>query len=293
MTDHRELSAEALDRLYDVTVGVPDVDGLQAGYRAASDAVVAEGAGRLDIAYGGDSLQRLDIFVPTRARRAPIMVYIHGGYWKGGGKAGRRFPAPLYNGAGIVWVPIDYRLAPAVSLDEIVADARAAIGWIHANAAGFGGDPERIVVSGNSAGGHLVGMLLAPGWQDAHGLPADVLKGACAMSGIFDLAPLRRIATGAHLALDDESAARNSPIRRIPEACCPVVVAWGARESSEFRRQSEDYARALVRAGHEVRTIAAEGHDHFSLMGEMARRESEIGRAMLALALSDPAGDGR
>ncbi len=278
--------ADALERAYDVTIGVADVEGLQEGYRQASEAVVGTGRGRLDLAYGADPLQRLDVFAPDRADAAPIMVYIHGGYWKGGEKSGRRFPAPLFNEAGIAWIPINYRLAPAVAMDSIVADARAALAWIHANARAHGCDPGKICISGSSAGGHLVGMLLAPGWHRDHGVPTDIVKGACAMSGIFDLEPLRHIPIGAHLALDQADARRNSPIGHIPETPCPTVIAWGVKETDEFCRQSEVYADALRARGHTVETIAAEGHDHFSLMGEMGRGGSPIAEAMLALARS-------
>lgn len=284
MAIYLDYDAEDLDRLYDVTIGVADVEGTQERYTRASGAVVEAGLGLLDVPYGDDALQKLDIFAPPDADNAPIMVYIHGGYWKGGEKSGRRFAAPLFNAAGIAWIPINYRLAPAVTMDAIVADARSALAWVRDNARAHGCDPDRICISGSSAGGHLVGMLLAPGWHRDYGVPEDLIKGACAMSGIYDIEPFRLIEMGAHLALDEAGVARNSPIRHIPDRPCPMVVAWGADETAEFRRQSEAYAAALRGRGHTVQTIAAEGHDHFSLMGEMGRSVSPVAAAMLALA---------
>ncbi len=284
MAAHPHYSAEELERQYDVTVGV-DVDGIQEGYREASERADAGGRGRRDLAYGSDALQRLDLFPAAGGGPSPLMVYIHGGYWKGGDKANRRFPAPVYNRAGIAWAPVNYRLSPGCTMDDIVADIRHALAWLYRNAPAHGADPDRIYVSGSSAGGHLTGMALAPGWHAACGVPEDIVKGACAMSGLFDLAPMRLTSHQDNLALDDDAIARNSPIRHPPARPLPVVVAWGADESEEFRRQSEDYAAALEAAGCPVTVIPAAGHNHFSLIGEMARETSPVGRAMLELAL--------
>ena len=276
-------SAEELERQYDVAIGVDDVEGMQDGYRRASDEVAASGRGFLDLEYGPDPLQRLDLFPVPDGAPSPLMVYIHGGYWKGGEKAGRRFPAPFYNDAGIAWAPINYRLSPGCTMDGIVADVRSALAWLYRNAADYGIDPDRIHVAGHSAGGHLTGMALAPGWHAEYGLPEDIVKSACATSGLFDLEPLRRTSHQDNLALDDAMTARNSPVRHPPAIPVPAVVAWGARESDEFRRQSEDYAAALEKAGCAVSLIAAEGHDHFSIMGDMVRPDTPLGGAMLGL----------
>ena len=283
MASRPHYSAEELERQYDVTIGVDDVEAIQQGYREASDAVAAAGRGRLDLAYGPDPLQRLDLFPVEGSAPAPLMVYIHGGYWVGGDKIGRRFPAPVYDAAGIAWAAINYRLAPGCTMDEIVADMRGALAWLHRHAADHGIDPDRIHVAGSSAGGHLTGMALAPGWHAAYGVPEDLVKGACPMSGLFDLAPMRITSHRESLAMDAETAARNSPVLHPPAAPLPVVVAWGARESAEFRRQSEDYAAALEAAGCEVALLAAGGHDHFSIMGDMARPDTPLGGAMLGL----------
>ena len=285
MAERPHYSADELERQYDVTIGVDDVEAIQDGYRKASDGAIASVRGRLDLEYGPDPLQRLDLFPAAGGDPAPVMVYIHGGYWMGGDKIGRRFPAQIYNDAGITWAPVNYRLAPGCTMDEIVADVRSALAWIHRNAADHGVDPARIHVAGSSAGGHLTGMALAPGWHADYGVPQDLVKGACPMSGLFDLAPMRITSHREVLALDEDMAARNSPVLYPPAAPLPVVVAWGARESEEFRRQSEDYAAVLETAGCAVTPIAAAGHDHFSIMGDMARPATPLGRAMLDLVL--------
>ena len=115
-------------------------------------------------------------------------------------------------------MPVEYRLAPAATVDGIVDDARRAVAWFHAHAAEYGCDPAAIHVAGNSAGGHLTGMLAAEGWQAEWSLPADVIASAAPVSGLFDLAPLRRTFANDWLALDDAGARRNSPIHRPPRA---------------------------------------------------------------------------
>ena len=137
---------------------------------------------------------------------------------------------------------MEYRLAPAATVDGIVDDARRAVAWFHAHAAGHGCDPSAIHVAGNSAGGHLAGMLAAEGWQAERSLPDDVIASAAPVSGLFDLSPLQRTFANDWLALDAADARRNSPVGLPPRPGMPVVVAWGGREPAAFRGQSEAYA---------------------------------------------------
>lgn len=265
---------------YDVEALVPDFEAFMAGYGAESARVKAAVPGRLDVAYGSDPLQRLDVFAPER-RGAPVQVYIHGGAWRASDKAGRAYPAEAFVPAGAVWAPVNYRLAPAVPLDDIVHDVRLAIAWIHENAEEFGGDRERIFVSGNSAGGHLAAMLLADGWEARYGLPGGVVRGGCAVSGIFDLRPLWRTGTYDWLGLDEAGACRNSPILCVPATGRPLVVAVGGEETGAFKQQSRAFAEAWAAKGHPVRVLEMPGHHHFSIMAELARQGSPLLDAML------------
>ena len=166
--------------------------------------------GDLDVPYGAAGpRQMLDIFTPE-TDGAPILVFIHGGYWFFNSKDPRRFPAREFVLRGIAWVPINYRLAPAVPMSGIVADVRNAVQWLYQHAAEYGCDPDRIYVSGNSAGGHLTAELLSDDWPEQYGLPADVVKGACAISGLYELEPLLECEPNEKLRLDLESARRYS-----------------------------------------------------------------------------------
>lgn len=268
-----------LNAAYDIEASVPDLPAIQARYAEASAALTGLDSAALDLAYGPDPRHRLDILAPPDGARAAIL-YFHGGYWKAGAKEGRRFPGPAWNARGVAWVTVEYRLAPAATVDEIVDDARRAVAWFHAHAAGYGCDPTAIHVAGNSAGGHLAGMLAAEGWQAERSLPDDVIASTAPVSGLFDLSPLRRTFANDWLALDEAGAQRNSPVRRPPRAGLPIVVAWGGEEPAAFRGQSEAYAAVCKRAGSDISAIEINGADHFSIMADWADPASPLFAAL-------------
>ena len=162
-----------LEVQYDIAGTIESLEVYHAEYGGLSAKVVERLGGKLDISFGDDPLQSLDAF-PAANPGAPILMFIHGGYWVAGDKAGYRFPADTFHDAGAVWTPINYRLAPAVSLDDIVHDVRSAVAWVYNHATEIGGDASQLYVFGHSAGGHLTAMTLASGWQNDYGLPDDV-----------------------------------------------------------------------------------------------------------------------
>ena len=155
-----------LDAAYDIEASVPDLPAIQARYADASAALTGLREAALDVAYGPDPRHRLDILAPPEGARAAIL-YFHGGYWKAGAKEGRRFPGPVWNARGIAWVPVEYRLAPAATVDEIVDDARRAVSlvsrprrrsWLRSV-----GDPRRRQFGRRASGRHAGGRRLAGG----------------------------------------------------------------------------------------------------------------------------------
>jgi arylformamidase len=213
------------------------------------------------------------------------LIDIHGGGWTAGSKNARSFPAEAIVPKGVLWVPIDYGLAPAFKLDAIVDHVRSAVAWIYKNIASHGGDPNRIYVSGNSAGGHLVATTLMPGWHAKYGVPENVVKGACAMSGVYDMDAVRLAAEGPNNALkmDAAEARRNSPIFHLPKTSGPLIVSYGAPELPEFKRQGADFAKAWKAAGHDVTEIVVPGAHHFAMSREFANADSELHQAMMKM----------
>lgn len=275
----------SLDDEYEIDSKIPDRAEIQARYAEASGEVArSHGSAALDVAYGPDPRHKLDVLPAARAN-APVILFFHGGFWTGGAKESRLFPARAWNDRGVAWVSVEYRLTPAVTLDDVVSDARAAVAWFHAHAARFGCDRDALHVAGNSAGGHLAAMLGADGWQQAHGLPRDAVKSITAVSGLFDLEPLRQTFVNGWLNLDDASTRRNSPILTLPRAGLPVVVSWGGLESSEFARQSRIYADACRRAGCRVTVADRPAANHLTIIGEMADPQSPLFQAIEVLSI--------
>lgn len=220
----------------------------------------------LDIAYGTDPKQNLDFFPARRSGgNAPLMVFIHGGYWRGLDKSDFSFLAPAFTRAGISLAVVNYRLVPQVPLEDLVRDTVASITWLYQNAGHYGANPHHLYVSGHSAGGHLVGMMLACQWPRWHGaLPADVVRGGLAISGLYDLEPL--IYTPFlrdDLRLDPARALAMSPAYLAPATPAPLITSVGGSESGEFHRQ----ARLLAERwnGVEVRDVPMQGHNHFTV----------------------------
>ena len=127
-------------------------------------------------------------------------------------------------------------------MDELVRQCRAAVAWVYRNAETFGGDRDRIYVSGHSSGGHVTGVMTITDWEGVYGLPADLVKGAAPISGMFDLEPVINSWRNSYLKLDAERALALSTIHHIPETKIPMVFGFGAGELTEFQRQSTDYS---------------------------------------------------
>ncbi|PYO19227.1 MAG: alpha/beta hydrolase [Candidatus Rokuibacteriota bacterium] len=273
----RHYDKRALDAEYNNRAKVKNAMEWMARYGGESARVRAELPMRFDVPYGSHHAERLDVFLPERSGPAPVHVFIHGGYWHRLDKADFSFVARAFREAATVVV--NYALVPSVDLDELVRQVRASIAWVHANAKTFGGDPDRITASGHSAGGHLVAMLLATDWAQ-FGAPADAVKAGCAISGLYDLEPIRLCYLNDVLALSPEAAQRNSPVLLKPRGRAPLVLTVGADEGPEYLRQTNDLAAAWRGHGAPVEIVDAPGFDHFSIIAQLERADSTLARTI-------------
>jgi len=280
-----------LDGQYNNRLLVPDHATHFARWKAGSVAANArfKDIAKHDVAYGAGKLENLDIYPaqPSRSGNPPILVFIHGGYWRLLDKSDFAFIAPPYVDAGITFIPINYTLIPAVTIDQIVAQVRAAIAWLYRNPEVHGGDPNRLYVSGHSAGGQLAPMALVYDWA-ARCLPAALVKGAVAISGLHDLEAMRRCYLNEGMNLDDGMVQRNSPIHQIPPAdrpMAPLLLSVGALESPEFQRQQADYAAAWAKTQAPAAIVPAPGANHFSVIEQFADPSTALFRATRDLVL--------
>jgi acetyl esterase/lipase len=264
MIVYRGMDRAALDAAYNNSAAVADSARIVQDWDARSARLRAERPQHLDLRYGPAERNRIDYFVADR--RGPVLVFVHGGYWQMRAKEMFGFLAagPLARGINVALV--GYTLAPAVRLDEIVGEVRAGIRWLAGELGRLGGDGRRLVVSGWSAGGHLSAMALAE--------PA--VCGGLAISGIYDLEPIRLTYLNDKLRLDAGEAARNSPLRNLPRASPPLIVACGGGELPELVRQSEEYAAARAQAGLPGRGVVLPGHNHFTILEELARPDGAL-----------------
>ena len=186
-------------------------------------------------------------------------------------------------GEGICAAIANYDLCPAVTLDGTVASALRAIAWTWRHARDYGGDPDRLTLSGHSAGAHLCAIALAHDWTAA-GLPADVIKGAVPVSGIFDPEPAMHTTVNAEIGLTAEVARRNNALRLAPRVRCPVKLFVGGDEPTDWIRQSELYAEHLRQHGLAAELTVVPGAHHFDILDKYVDPTSPIVRAIADLA---------
>lgn len=218
-----------------------------------------------DISYGDDPAQTFDLY-PTGRDRAPVQIFIHGGFWSSMRAAEFSFLADGFIPFGAALIIIDYPLIPTVRMADIIESCRKAIAWTFRHGAEYGLDPNRIFISGNSAGGHLVAELMDRRWMRDAGLPDNLVKGGCAISGLFDLAPVAASFRNELLQFTPDDVARFSPLKRPIDIGAPLIVTVGGRETNEFMRQSADYAKACRAAGANVEHMIVDETDHITVV---------------------------
>ncbi len=276
MKVYLDYTQEELDRQYEHRNFVPDADDYVAAQRAESERVRGAANGRFDVAYGPHEDELLDIYLADGAGPAPIVVFFHGGRWARGSKASNCEGAETYTALGVHFVSVNFSLLPTVTMDVLIHQCRDAIAWLWRNAETFGGDRDRIFVHGKSSGAHVGAMMAITDWRADFGLPADLVKGALLVSGMYDLEPVRLTFRNDWLKLDEQGAWRNSPIRHIPEHGCPLIVGVGALETDEFRRQPREFVDAWRAQGLECHFVEMAGRHHFTVNDEMKDPDSAL-----------------
>jgi arylformamidase len=282
-----DYTQEELDRAYDQTVWAPNQDELIQLYATRSEATRQRLKFKPGVAYGPSEDETLDIF-PADKEAAPIHVFVHGGAWRGGSKDLYSFPADTFVPAGATYVALNFANIPKVRLPEMAEQIRRAIAWLYANAANFGGDRERIYVSGHSSGGHLAAVLLTTDWV-ALNLPRDVIKGGICASGIYDMHPAMLSSRRNYVTLSAEEERALSPLAYLDVIACPIGVVHGTRESPEFQRQARAFVAALAAGGYRHEFAVLDGLNHFEVCDSLADAHSKLSLMALQQMKLSPA----
>ena len=277
-----DMDQKQLDDAYDQAVYAPNREQVLKRIAANSAAVRDRLGEPKRFAYGATAIEALDLF-PTKQPNAPINVYFYGGAWRGGLAKDSAGPAEMFVNAGAHFVVLDFInvIEAGGSLMPMAEQIRRGVAWVYKNAKNFGGDPQRLYVSGFSSGAHLGGVVLITDWQADFGLPNDIVRGAVLGSGMYDLKPVRLSARSKYVKFTDEMEHALSTQRHLARINCPMMLAHGTLDTPEFQRQTRDFAAALKAAGKPAELRIGDGYNHFEMIETLASPYGVLGRAAL------------
>jgi len=265
------MDRNALDRAYNNSTAVPESGAMFKEWLVRSEKFRALHPEHLNLEYGPRPRNRIDYF--SAGPHTPVLVFIHGGFWQMRSKEDFAFIAESFYSSGVSVAMVGYPLGPDASMDEIVADAHAAIRYLATQLPALGGDPERVVVSGWSSGGHLATMVL----------DEPSLRGGVSVSGIYELEPLLKSYVNDKLHMDLAMAQRNSPILRMPNSSKQIDLFAGSAELPEMRRQTADYASARRAAGLPTRYGEIPDANHYTILHSMMNADGAIHQAIMTM----------
>jgi len=282
------------DRMYNNRALVPDFAEHFAHWKNASAQARETLKPLLDLPYGDGPNETLDIF-PVDKAKAPVVIFIHGGYWRSLDKSDHSFVAPALRDMGACVVVVNYALCPgseaqAVTVPDIALQMARATAWVGRHIAEHGGDPDNITVIGHSAGGHLAAMLLACDWKKlGRDLPAGLVRKALSISGLFDLAPVRKTPfVQGDLRLSPEHVRMASPAKWQRPSRGILFSVVGGDESPEFLRHNR-----LIHQAWGPKTVpvceALPGLNHFSVVTDLTRVGSRLHSLAQTLIQQQPA----
>jgi arylformamidase len=279
-----DMDQTELDDAYDQSVYAPNRDQLNRRRASESELVRTRLGAPTRVAYGATPHEMLDIY-PTRKANGPIAIFIHGGAWRGGQAKDSAYGAETFVRAGAHFLALDFVgvIESGGDLMPMVEQVRRGVAWAARNGASFGGDPDRIYITGHSSGAHLGGCVLITDWEKDFGLPRDTVKGATLCSGMYDLRAPRLSKRSEYVNFTDATEDALSAQRHLDRIDCPVTLLYGTLETPEFQRQAREFAADLKAAGKPVRMVVAENYNHFEVGETLNNPYGPFGRAALEM----------
>jgi arylformamidase len=284
---YRDMDQRALDFQYNNRAHVADPQRYLDWYATQSEAVRSRVNDVRNVAYGPLPDERLDIFCPSGTQKGaarPVVIFVHGGAWQHLDLARSSFAAEAVMARGAIYVALGFtRMPQAGSLDEMVAQVRAALAWLWSNIASYGGDPERLYLIGHSSGAHLSAMAVCTDWGQRFGLSNNVIRAAALVSGIYDLEPIRLSFRNDVLKLNHADEIRNSPCRSLPANGIAMIISYGELETDEFKRQAKDFAALWQRRFGNSSLLELKGLNHYETIESFIDRKSALAEAVFDL----------
>jgi arylformamidase len=276
---YRGFRQDEMEFQYNPRVSVPEFPELARIKSGQARKVRDSAKSWLNVPYGSSPREMLDIYAADKAG-GPVLVYIHGGYWRSGSKEDNCNFVPTFTKRGATVVLVEYDLCPQVTVADIVRQTRSAIAWVYKNIVRYGANPSKVFVAGHSAGGHLTAMALAHDWAK-EGMPADLIKGAFATSGVFDLDMVMEISVQEQVRMTPEIAKQNSPLLHPPRVKCPLVVAVGGVEPKGWQQMSEDYFNYCKQHGMQVDYLIEPDANHYTMSEHLLDDARPLTQAMI------------
>ena len=267
---------EEIDEQYDIESAM-DMRPYIAWHNESSEQACKSLDCHLDVRFGPTLDEVVDVF-PSNRPNSPVLVFIHGGWWRRLSNKEHRLVARGLVPHGITVVVMNYSLCPKVDIPEITRQSRAALAWVYQNIDRFNGNREKIYVSGHSAGGHQVGMMALTDWAGEYGLPADLVKGGIPISGLFDLRPFYYSWLQPKLQLTEKIIEQQSPLFHVAQLkhLMPMLITLGGDESPEFHRQSKTFGNAWREQGGFITTLDQPGKNHVTAIAGFEDTDSPL-----------------
>ncbi|MEM5318263.1 alpha/beta hydrolase [Paraburkholderia sp. JHI869] len=278
-----DFDQESLDRAYDQAAYASNLDIVIKRWETNSDDARSRLGAPTKIRYGATSVETLDLY-SAKERKAPVHIFVHGGAWRAGSASQFGFLAEMFVKRGVHFIVPDFInvIEAGGNLMQMSEQVNRCLEWVYKNASSFGGDPDRIYISGHSSGAHLAAVALTTNWEKDYGLPSGFIKAATLISGIYDLKPVRLSSRSKYVKFTDETEAQLSPQRHLDALTAPLALVHGTLETPEFMRQSDDFAAAVRKSGKPASLVIGRGYNHVEILETLGNPYGVAGRCALA-----------